>query len=428
MAPGNVIELDGRTGEGGGQLVRIAVALAAVASKPVKVTNVRGNRPGNRGGGLKSQHVTSIEWLATATKADVTGLEVGSKTLEFRPNSVPSDLVERNVKIRAASAAASSLLIFQAVFPFLLFAGNASNEPIELTISGGTNVSFSLSYEYLDQVLLPSLEGWFGIAVERKLLERGWSSGPASRGSVWFKFQPLPSGDKLRLEGGILELGTQMSDFDVNSVDATVVSPTGLHAGLETALQNDLQRRFPGVAVNFRQHEESNHESRIYVLLVAKSTTLRWGRDNLYAGKRKGKTEKDLCEEVSRKVTRELYEEVKTGGLVDEHLQDQLVIFQALAEGKTSFPRSKPVGLRSMDDRAKAANQIEKAMEELSIGEQLRKDNARRPFGDPETDSSHTQTARWVTAEVLDSTVTWFNKGRVCEGIGLVSGVRKPSE
>lgn len=43
------IVLDGRTGEGGGQLVRLAVALAAITSQPVKITNVRGNRP--KGGG-----------------------------------------------------------------------------------------------------------------------------------------------------------------------------------------------------------------------------------------------------------------------------------------------------------------------------------------------------------------------------------------
>lgn len=45
------IEIDGRTGEGGGQLVRNAIALAASMSLPVKITNVRGNRPGTRNRG-----------------------------------------------------------------------------------------------------------------------------------------------------------------------------------------------------------------------------------------------------------------------------------------------------------------------------------------------------------------------------------------
>jgi RNA 3'-terminal phosphate cyclase (ATP) len=45
------IDLDGRTGEGGGQLVRLAVGLSALTTRPIKITNVRGNRPGARGGG-----------------------------------------------------------------------------------------------------------------------------------------------------------------------------------------------------------------------------------------------------------------------------------------------------------------------------------------------------------------------------------------
>ena len=46
-----VVRLDGRTGEGGGQLVRVAVALAALTGTPLRVDNVRGNRQGKRGGG-----------------------------------------------------------------------------------------------------------------------------------------------------------------------------------------------------------------------------------------------------------------------------------------------------------------------------------------------------------------------------------------
>lgn len=46
-----IIKLDGKTGEGGGQLVRVAIGLAALTTQPVTITDVRGNRPGARGGG-----------------------------------------------------------------------------------------------------------------------------------------------------------------------------------------------------------------------------------------------------------------------------------------------------------------------------------------------------------------------------------------
>ena len=49
------IELDGTTGEGGGQLVRVAVGLSALTSQPVRIVNVRGNREGGRGGGEAEQ-------------------------------------------------------------------------------------------------------------------------------------------------------------------------------------------------------------------------------------------------------------------------------------------------------------------------------------------------------------------------------------
>ena len=45
----SVLHIDGRTGEGGGQLIRIACAIASVITQPIRITNVRGNR--DRGGG-----------------------------------------------------------------------------------------------------------------------------------------------------------------------------------------------------------------------------------------------------------------------------------------------------------------------------------------------------------------------------------------
>lgn len=49
------IEVDGSEGEGGGQIVRTSFLLATLLEKPVKIKNIRGNRPNP---GLQKQHLT----------------------------------------------------------------------------------------------------------------------------------------------------------------------------------------------------------------------------------------------------------------------------------------------------------------------------------------------------------------------------------
>ncbi|KAL2198433.1 RNA 3'-terminal phosphate cyclase domain-containing protein [Corynascus similis CBS 632.67] len=418
-----IIELDGRTGEGGGQLVRIASALAAVASQPIRITHVRGNREGSRGGGLKSQHVTAIDYLAKATAADVTGLSIGSQTLEFRPQLRPSQLAERHIQIAAESPAASTMLIFQAVFPYLLFAGNDKGEPVTLEISGGTNVSWSLSFEYLDQVLLPALHEAFGIAVERKLLARGWSLGrQQQRGKVEFKFKPLKPGETLRpkdnannKDGAAAAAvyrpgkGALPVVEDVEGIDISMIVPLGMRDSMMEALVEDLEQLFPDVEVDFKINEDSGDDSRIYVLLVAKAGTVRWGRDVLTSMPKKAKgkggmqTASSLSATISRRLCKDLYEEVSSGGVVDEFLQDQLVIFQALADGRTSFPRGE------------TKDSLEQAVAKLTIRDDLRKDRTDKPFGEG---SDHTTTARWVVSQLLPG-AEWYNGGLLCQGVGM---------
>ncbi|KAF6803275.1 RNA 3 -terminal phosphate cyclase [Colletotrichum musicola] len=426
--------MDGRTGEGGGQLVRVAIALAAVTTRPVRITHVRGNRPSRSGGkggespqkadafflilGLKAQHVTAIRWLAEATEADVEGLEVGSETLTFAPRIPPSAALEtksRWVKIAADSGAASTLLILQAVLPFLLYAADAEDEPtpVELEITGGTNVGWSLSYEYLDQVLLPRLESAFGINVSRRLKTRGWSLGPQGRGAMCLTIHPLKRGRPLRPSLS----PASPADLEVRYVDVTMLVPSHMHADLQDALSREVSDVLPSAELGFKIVEDSGSDARIYVLLVARSAegNYRWGRDILMSTPKKAgkkKNQESLASVVSRRVVADLARELSVhGSTCDEFLQDQLVIFQALAEGQTSFPRddSHVAGAAAADVEV-----LEQDVARLDVGERMRRDRTHKPFG---TGSMHSQTARWVASEILPG-VEWYNKGAVCKGVG----------
>ncbi|KAL8391579.1 hypothetical protein RB595_010268 [Gaeumannomyces hyphopodioides] len=480
------VELDGTTGEGGGQLVRNAISLASVISQPIRIVNVRGNRQygkGRKGGGLKAQHVAAIQVLADATAADVVGLQVGSPMLEFRPRRGPgADAIaallaapsadastsgRRLIRIAAGTAAASAMCIFQCVFPFLLFAGSGSDsgsqeaqqqqEPLELEIDGGTNTSWAPSFDYVDQVLLPALEAWFGVAVERRLVSRGWNTGPASQGSVWFRFRPLRPGAALggsspvpvaqeeeEEEEGAPQppsppdaspqpqpsMGTlQAADGVgvVRTIDVTMVCPAAMGDKLTRALARDLADLFPAADVRFRPREDSGHHSRMFVLLVARNAgagppPLLWGRDLLFSppprnapvGRGRGHGDElalSTSELLSRRVCRALRSDVARGGAVDEFLQDQLVIFQALREGRSSFPR------RGGEAAEAEAAGLEDAMAGLDVGEEreLERDRTGAPFGEG---SLHATTARWVAAELLPQ-ARWFGGGRVCQGAGV---------
>ncbi|KAL7800134.1 RNA 3'-terminal phosphate cyclase domain-containing protein [Trichoderma ceciliae] len=404
------IVLDGRTGEGGGQLVRLAVALAALTSQPVEINNVRANRP--RGGGLKKQHVAAIEWLAKVTEADVQGLSVGSKAVAFVPRRPPTELFQRNISIRTESGAASTMLVLQAVLPFLLFASSDASEPVVVELSGGTNVAFSPSYEFFDQVLAPALQERFGVEIERELKCRGWSLGPLSRGSVWLKFHPIPKGEMLEF---VPPPPYSFSEsFEVKRLDVSVITPMHSHEKLQETVAKDIGSLWPGAEITFKVVEDSCSNNRWSVLLVAHSADgIRWAKDVLTSAPKNSKGYDRFITLLSRKLCKGLYEEVSLGGQVDEHLQDQLICFQALCHGSSSFPRH--------DDAAHEAlggplGPLMDSMGQLDVGDgKMRREKTLGPFGHG---STHAKTARWVVSELLPG-AEFYNRGDLVKGVGF---------
>jgi len=67
-------------GEGGGQIVRLGVALSAIVGTPITIYNIRSKRSPP---GLRQQHLTAVRAVAQMADAEVKGLFIGSSRLEF---------------------------------------------------------------------------------------------------------------------------------------------------------------------------------------------------------------------------------------------------------------------------------------------------------------------------------------------------------
>lgn len=400
------IQLDGRTLEGGGQLLRLAIGLAALKAIPVKITDIRANRSR---GGLNAQHLAGVEWLARATNAKTHGVGKGSTSLDFRPgpigpvspiyrlitvNNNDSQYWECRFKIRTAGSTGLGL---QAILPFLLFRppmndddGTPSDLPIRLRLTGGTNVSGSPSYEYLTQVFFPTLHSIGLPLITATLGERGWSQGGNYVGNFTLE---IPARQTLDLPAFSLYPRNSTSEAKPclpDRLDATFVGPVAAHAHLcnniVPAIANYFGPKYSPMSHNFTVTcEDSGHDKRYYLILVATvpsshaneiapisdsttanvatPTTYKLGRDWLYD--QKVTQPEQVASTMADRVSRDIWHEWASGAYVDEHMRDQLVVFQALASGESRI-----------------------------FG-------GRTPTGEPREASLHTRTAEWVVEKMM---------------------------
>ncbi len=141
----SAIEIDGSEGEGGGQVVRTSLALAAVTGIPVRITNIRGGR---KKPGLLRQHLAGVNAIAQISGAKVAGAELGSQTLTLTPKPVRGGTLELEV-----GSAGSAILVAQTILPALLVAPEAC----VISIGGGTHASWAPPFDYFERCYLPLL-------------------------------------------------------------------------------------------------------------------------------------------------------------------------------------------------------------------------------------------------------------------------------
>ena len=179
-----MLTIDGSSGEGGGQILRTALALSLVTAKPFRIENIRARR---KNPGLLRQHLTAVNAATEISRAEVTGAAIGSRELTFAPGSV----VSGNYAF-AVGTAGSTTLVLQTVLPALLIASGKS----KLILEGGTHNPFAPPFDFLEKSFLPLINR-MGPRVTAELERPGFY--PAGGGRMSVTIEPATRLDRLDL-------------------------------------------------------------------------------------------------------------------------------------------------------------------------------------------------------------------------------------
>ncbi len=189
-----MLTIDGSRGEGGGQILRTALALSMCLQRPVRLDRIRASRSKP---GLRRQHLTAVQAAARITGARVEGAALGAVELKFIPGPVRPGEYRFDL-----GTAGSTTLVLQTLLPALIGAGGASRVVLE----GGTHNPQAPPFEFLQSAFVPLLNR-MGARVDLRLVRPGFY--PAGGGCIEADIRPASRLAPLELleRGGVVSLG-----------------------------------------------------------------------------------------------------------------------------------------------------------------------------------------------------------------------------
>jgi RNA 3'-phosphate cyclase len=303
-----LIDIDGSYGEGGGQILRTALALSAILKKPFSIHHIRSKR---KNPGLQAQHLEAVEALAQITEAQTEGVKFGSQKITFFPQKILPGNYQFEVK-----TAGSTLLLFQAIFFPLSMAQRLSR----VTLVGGTHVPWSPSFHYLVEVLLPTLEP-MGISINAAIEK--WGFYPRGGGKIQMTIHPVHELKPIHLtDRGSLRRIRGLSAISNLPKHVALRQKDQVMKRIQKELNMDTE-------INILYDAPSNGPGSFLFLLAEYEKTIA-GFSSL--GQR-GKP----AEKVADEAVDDLKDYLSSEGCVDPHLADQLVPFMAMTKGNSSF-------------------------------------------------------------------------------------------
>lgn len=307
------IEIDGSFGEGGGAILRIGAGFSVLCNQPVKIINIRANRPKP---GLRLQHLLGLQTLAKLTNSTLSECKVGSREITFVPNNVINNKIHVNI-----STAASIGLLLQPIQIACL--GFRKTGDIEISLSGGgTFGKWAPSVNYLQNVTFPTYQK-SGINIELNIQKHGWYP----KGGAKVKCIISPPNNKLK-SVNITELGNIDAIFgDIIITNQLRQNRNDIVERIRKSVKRHLKKHV-SIETNLKHSWVISTSPGVGLSLWAESETGAIISSGTFLGERKLSSEK-----LGTLAADEILKYIKNDIPVDNYLSDQLIPLMAQING-----------------------------------------------------------------------------------------------
>jgi RNA 3'-terminal phosphate cyclase (ATP) len=283
----------------------MATTYAGITNKPVRVFNIRGKR---RNPGLRPQHLATLKAAARLCTGALTGAEIGSTEIEFRPRTLRGG--KHSIDIGTAG---SISLMLQCLTPLLMF----SPKPSNLSIRGGTAVNWSPPMPFIQNIVYSAISE-MGADLEISIGRHGFY--PKGGGEVAVESRPVTSLIPFRPEPPII------NRIKVVSICGNLPS----HVSERQAKSAERILAQQGFSSDIAVKTVKSSSPGSVIVLWTEGSDVFMGSDSL--GER-GKP----AEKVGSEAAGSLIAQIQTGANVDKHTGDHLVLPCSLADGVSMF-------------------------------------------------------------------------------------------